>query len=467
MKVKELFLQNFKCFTELSVQFDERLTVFVADNGMGKTTVLDGIAVAFGRLLTKLPKLTGISTKPSDIRVINDNKLAPFLRYWIRVADFDGKDIEWSTRRNRDGSAKTLKEIKATMRSDIKLGTRQLDQFAETLIDSDISGEDYRMPVIAYYGTSRAVFNVPMRRRNFRKTFRRFDALSEALSPDTRFKSVFEWFSSKEDEERRAQVEKRDFQYHHPELQAVRKAIESMLPGVSNPRTEIGPLRLVVDWTVNNVTQVFRIEQLSDGYKTALAMVMDIARRMAQANPPDGASSLNFPDPLETPAIILIDEIDLHLHPRWQQRIIPDLLRTFPATQFIVTTHSPQVASTVPSNSLLSIESECDAETGQIRYWVEPPPEQIKGVASSHILATTMHTDPVPPVDESKWLSEYRALIQEGLHETSDGLDLKEKLIRHFGDRHTEIMERERMIRLESFKRRLPVPTEVKPGPRG
>jgi len=437
MKVKELLLQNFRCFNELSVTFDDRLTVFVAENGMGKTTILDGIAVAFGRLLTRLPNVSGITSKQSDIRVISCEKLAPFLRYWIRVEDFDGSSISWSARRKRDGSAKTLKKIKEIDNPKLLLGTRVLDRFADTLIDRENENEYYLMPVIAYYGTSRAVFNVPMRKRNFRKTFDRFNALSGALASDARFRSVFEWFAAKEDEERRAQVEKRDFEYRHPELQAVRKAIEKMLPGISNPRTKTSPLRLVVDWKVNENMQVFRIEQLSDGYKTALAMVMDIARRMAQANPPYEDSKNNNSDPLDTPAIILIDEIDLHLHPKWQQHILPDLLRTFQKTQFIVTTHSPQLLTTVPTECIRIIED------GQIHS----APSGTEGAEASRILKRVLGVDVRPPENSAtKEINEYLALVDADQWDSPRALELRSILDARYQGEEPALLDADLLI---------------------
>jgi predicted ATP-binding protein involved in virulence len=88
---------------------------------------------------------------------------------------------------------------------------------------------------------------------------------------------------------------------------------------------------------------------LSDGEKCLLAMVGDLARRLAIANP-------DYPDALQGEAIVLIDEIELHLHPSWQRNIIPALKRTFPKCQFIITTHSPQVLSYIqPKNIYLKM----------------------------------------------------------------------------------------------------------------
>ncbi|RKZ54175.1 MAG: hypothetical protein DRR00_01875, partial [Candidatus Parabeggiatoa sp. nov. 3] len=149
--------------------------------------------------------------------------------------------------------------------------------------------------------------------------------------------------------ERRKQQERQDFSYKLNELTAVREAIESMLPKFKNPRIEINPLRFMIDWEQEDGrVKKFQIEQLSDGYRTVLAMVMDISSRMSEANPQLGNNS---------PAIIMIDELDLHLHPKWQQSILSDLTRTFPNAQFIVTTHSPQILSTVKKEYIFRAHS--------------------------------------------------------------------------------------------------------------
>ena len=82
-----------------------------------------------------------------------------------------------------------------------------------------------------------------------------------------------------------------------------------------------------------------------------LALSADLARRMAQGNP-------HLACPLASEAIVLIDEVELHLHPSWQQRVLTDLLRTFPNTQFIVSTHSPQVLTTVKPEHIIALRRE-------------------------------------------------------------------------------------------------------------
>jgi AAA15 family ATPase/GTPase len=142
-------------------------------------------------------------------------------------------------------------------------------------------------------------------------------------------------------EELRLRNAMRNFDVKHPQLQAVRQCLLTLFPNLTNPRFAVKPPpRLIV--TENG--EDLELSQLSDGYKTMIGLAIDLSRRMAAGNP-------DMDNPLESPAIVLIDEVDLHLHPAWQQRVVSDLLRCFPNTQFILTTHSPIVVEGV--NNLL------------------------------------------------------------------------------------------------------------------
>ena len=128
------------------------------------------------------------------------------------------------------------------------------------------------------------------------------------------------------------------------EIQIVTKTIENFIEGYSNLRIKRVPRPHML---VDKNGKTFNLEQLSDGEKNLIALVGDIARRLSIANP-------NSKEPLKGDGIILIDEVDLHLHPAWQRLIIPKLTELFPNCQFFITTHSPQVLSHVkPENIFL------------------------------------------------------------------------------------------------------------------
>lgn len=159
---------------------------------------------------------------------------------------------------------------------------------------------------------------------------------------------MFEWFYASENEELRLQQKRPDANETLGDLDAVCWAICSMIPGASKPHIEMQPPRLVASLDGTE----FSFEQLSDGYRNVLALAADIAWQMAREHePPDRKSP-------QTEAVVLIDEIELHLHPSWQQRILPDLMSTFPNAQFVVSTHSPQVLSTIQPQHVVELAAE-------------------------------------------------------------------------------------------------------------
>jgi predicted ATP-binding protein involved in virulence len=477
MKLKKVVLDNFRCFEHLEMDFDKQLTVIVGGNGAGKTAVLDGIAILFRRFLVRLPGLSAGRTPSSrsDIRILASRKSAPALFFFgeadvktelekLEVLDYvpsnDGQPIlQWSGVRLRDDSPTTKQQaVKIGRASQFSnVGTKQIDWFVNQLIDTENRGlSAYQMPLMVYYGTNRAVFKTPMHRRNFKTEFARFDSLTNALNPTANFKEVFEWFHVKENEELRELRENLDLDYTDPGLDCVRRAITTFfLPKFQNPRTELRPLRFMVDWQEGDHYIPLDLNQLSDGYRTTLALVADLARRMVEANPPG-----TIDDPLNTEAIVLIDEVDLHLHPAWQQQILEQLQKTFQKSQFIVTTHSPQVLSTVPAECIRVLRMETDAETRATRAVVSLVRHQTLGIASSDVLAEVMGIDPVPDVEEARDLHRYHALIQQDLHETPDGRILRDKLTAHFGAEHPTMLECDRLIRWHAFKRKLPTRAE-------
>ena len=194
-----------------------------------------------------------------------------------------------------------------------------------------------------------------------------------------------------------------------------------------------------------------KVSQLSDGIRNMLALVGDIAYRCYKLNAHLGEAA-----PRRTHGIVMIDEVDMHLHPGWQQTVLTDLTKAFPKLQFIVTTHSPQVLTSVDASCIRLLRQEVDPETGVQQTVAAPVTLQTKGVASSDLLAQIMGVDPIPDVPEARVLSEYHALIQQNLHEGEHGSALRGQLETHFGPDHLAMRECDRMIRLQAFKQKLP-----------
>jgi len=228
--------------------------------------------------------------------------------------------------------------------------------------------EERKLPLILYYGTDRIIREVPQRGhiRNFQVT----DALRNCFDNVNYFRDFYDWFKTEEDIELRGLRENPE--YKNPKLNCVRTALERMIKGYSNLRIELAPARMVM----TNVDGVdLQIDQLSGGYKAVLSVIADIAKRLSMANP-------DSQNPLEEDAVILIDELDLHLHPKWQKEIVDDLKRTFPNCQFIVSTHSPFVIQSLNAEELFDIKTmQYAEEEGSYKGWsIEAIQEHKMGV---------------------------------------------------------------------------------------
>lgn len=441
MKIHKLHLTNFRRFADFTIEFDQQLTVLVARNGAGKSSVLDAVATAIGSFLTRLPGVSGISPKESDFRLFADGSKPPYLR--IACESFEG--ICWDRTEKRDQTKKTTAQIPGGK------GQKELFEHVDSLIDAFNESRPFELPVFIYYGTGRAVFDVPQRKKGFGKDFTRFDALQGALESRTNFRRFVEYFYYLEDKENQLQKEHRSFDLQIPELIAIRAAIGKLMPDFSNPRS-IRPAGIMLDWRVGSEIKQLRIEQLSDGYRTTLAMVMDIAARMAEANPPAdhrllSGQSLDDNDPLDKSGVVLIDEVDLHLHPGWQQTILPDLIRTFPNLQFIVTTHSPQVVTSVPASCLRVIN------------WNNEQPQLLPvdfslGAEAQQMLMEVLGVSPRPvQLEIVKKLQRYQALVNDDEWDSEEAVTLRTELDQWGAGHEPELLRLDMDIRLKQLDR--------------
>ena len=215
--------------------------------------------------------------------------------------------------------------------------------FNERYLVGEDSLEEYEncqqnMPVFLNYGTNRLVLDVPLRIRK-KHSFSKRAALERALENRLDFRTFFEWFRNQEDFENEQKNVLQNLDYRDPALECVRKAALLMLQDADEIKVRRNPLRMVV---LRNGLE-YRVDQLSDGEKCTLALLGDIARRVAMANPCRD-------NPLEGNGVVLIDELDLHMHPAWQRKILSVLQELFPNIQFLITTHSPQILGEVDRN---------------------------------------------------------------------------------------------------------------------
>ena len=232
------------------------------------------------------------------------------------------------------------------------------------------------MPVYVNYGTNRSVLDIPDRIRK-KHDFDKLSALERTIENELDFRTFFEWYREREAEEVIEAREQNDLAYRDSLLTCVRNAIEAMIGNVTNLRVKRNPVRMVADKAGKEI----RVDLLSDGEKCTLAMFGDLARRLALANP-----GLN--NPLEGEGIVLIDEIELHMHPMWQRKVLRVLRTTFPNIQFFITTHSPQILGEADDRYNIYVLSE--TEDGGC---VVDAIRRMDGYDSNMILEKYMNTD--------------------------------------------------------------------------
>ena len=414
MRVKRLKMQSFRGIGDLTLEFDEiEPTVFIGINGVGKSSILDCLAILLSPLIELIQNSTASGRLFSDQDITNGHQET---NNEITIS-LDSQRVTWSLIQARKEHRKDSFQLKEAvenytealriLKSVGRIGEvdkkRQLLGVTGELEELKAVGNKIRthwkansevnLPLVLYYPVNRAVLDISLEIPE-KQAFEQIDAYNLALTGvQIGFGSFFQWFRALEDLENEERRDNSD--YRNLQLEAVRQAIYSLLPRFSNLRVRRSPLRM----TVTKQGQELIVNQLSDGEKCLLAMVGDLARRLAIANP-------SLSDPLQGSGVVLIDEIELHLHPKWQREIIPALTRTFPNCQFIVTTHSPQVISQVKPEGIYILER---TDNGIVAM----RPESSYGRDSNRILEDLMDT-PERPQEIKESLLELFRLIARG-----------------------------------------------------
>lgn len=326
MKIKNLYLRDFKGISELELDLEGKSTILFGVNGVGKSTVLRGIDLLYANILWRLTKS---KKKLADLE-FDDLSYGKSTAVTMAAFAFpDGTLISYNRSIGRGSGKKhngqNLNKI-VNKFEDLYITKGYEDEDGNWIQEADMKN----MPVFVNYGVNRLVLDVPVEVTD-KNLFDKLSAFDKAIESKIDFKKLFEWFRAQEDIENqeRARI---DADYEDKSLKAVKRAMMAMFDDFDDIHIERNPLAMMV----RKDGQILNINQLSDGEKCTIALFGDLARRMALANP-------SMPNPLEGEGVVLIDEIDLHMHPSWQRKVMGVLKKTFPNIQFIVTTHSPQV----------------------------------------------------------------------------------------------------------------------------
>ncbi|ALB43275.1 MULTISPECIES: AAA family ATPase [unclassified Anabaena] len=405
MHIQKVIIKNFRCFEHLEVNLDPDINIFVGNNGSGKSALLDGIAAAmfasYIRCIQLIESIRYQQTNPfsqEDFSVKQkENQQKHYAEFTVSTTDF----LDW--RIVYEKKFIYNKEDISTAVTGISLSEEANKEFfAELQNKCDTLKNDPKseLSVIGYYKSDRNLTNLEYQENISNLPLDRFDSLKNALSATANFTDLATWFFWREYEELREGKNQKDINFELPDLKQIRKAISTIIaPNARVYFSGATSAKLMVEWTMETgEKRELLLSQLSAGYRNMLALVMDFARRLAQANP-------HMENPLSAEAILMIDELDLHLHPTWQQNIIPDLKKVFPNTQIIATTHSPEVVTTVKQNQVKILED----------YQIKECPSPTKGMKSSDIVRYVLGlSDLRPDTEESRTLTRLFEAIDNG-----------------------------------------------------
>ncbi len=339
MILRKLDISNFKIFEHLNLIFEPGFNLILGDNGVGKTTVLEAASVALSGFLIGMEDVPARNIYKGDVRyqILKDSNGTPNKSYSNPVEisaalDYSGSEYTWSrAKKDATGGSKTT------------MFPKEIMQVAQNLVNST---EAKIWPLISYQSASRHWISArsdayEKRRRQLHD--RRCGYLG-CLDRAVNMQTIYDWCKQMEWNS----VKRRCI----PENYAVFGDIISKFMGIMNDGMVGGvffhPNVEKLFYIENN--EFKEIEDLSAGYQSVLNLVIDLAYRMAILNPDAGTDICN------AEGIVLIDEIDSNLHPKWQWRIVDALMETFPNIQFIAATHSPIIVSSCKKANIISID---------------------------------------------------------------------------------------------------------------
>ncbi len=349
MYLEKLKLHNFRCYEKLEIDFNRQLTVLVGKNGSGKTTVLEAIAIALGTWFVgfNIVNAKGINKRTDPLRKAyqigaTDDVQTQFpveIEAWGKIEESKDQILHWKRELYTPTGTMTTKDAK------------QIVEYAAEYQKAISEGRtDIYLPMVAYYGTGRLWDYHRQKRTDVFKVSSRTNGYIDCLDGTANVKLMMDWFQIMTINKYQRQEENLE---SNPELDTVYLAMEKCLTNLSGYsdvkiRYNMGTQELDVYYSEQDKQRMrIPLNQLSDGYKGMISLVADIAYRMATLNPQLGTEVLSKGD-----GVVLIDEVDLHLHPAWQQKVINNLMNIFPKVQFIVSTHAPAIISSVKTDKL-------------------------------------------------------------------------------------------------------------------
>ncbi len=435
MKINKLRLKNFRCFSELELDLNEKLTVLVAENGQGKSTLLDAIRIALWPYVASFDLARPAFNDPgngitvNDVRIVrmSDNDMARQLPTEVAMSGDYGTSDNETWVRYRDSEAKSTKTKDSGATSKLKKWASRIQTKIRKPGESAVN-----LPVFGYYGTGRLWAQKRLMERVKGKDdtkdpdfYIRTFAYQNCLDPASTYKHFKEWFiwaseSLNEQllKELKGKQEPAELRQAQDRVRCVQEAVDTFLKPITGWHTLEYSITREKSLILHHEEQgILDVEQLSDGIRSVLAMVGDIAYRCVKLNPHLGVGAAQH-----TSGVVMIDEVDMHLHPRWQQVVLGQLQAAFPKVQFIVTTHSPQVLTTVARGFIRVLKAD---ENG---ISVEVPEFSPLAHESGDALAQIMGTQREPELPLQEDIRAFEQRVRAGQEASPEAQKIRVKL---------------------------------------
>lgn len=396
MRIDKLSLKNFRGFAEAEFNFHPKFNLLVGENASGKTSVLDALSVAAGSWFLGIGGCATRHIKEQEIRrfMIKQGETMTLEEAYPVEVSATGI-IDWTKPEPKQETWKrSIENAGGNTRFKEAVSIKKKATEIQVLVRNQ---QPVALPLIAYYGAGR-LWALPKdmeagasRKKN--GLLSRFDGYKTSIDPRISFPNLFRWLR----EEKYVALEK---QSERKTFQVVKAAMKSCLAGCENLDYDVSHQSLLVTLSSG---RILPYHLLSDGQRAMLAMVADIAIKAATLNP-------HFEDRVleETRGVVLIDELDLHLHPRWQRHVVEDLKRTFPQIQFFASTHSPQVIGETPHEEIILLKND--------GTWTRP--DASIGLHTNEVLREIMGAD-IVNAEAAKEFEQIAHLIDEGEFESA------------------------------------------------
>lgn len=343
MRIDRIKLINFRNFEKVTFEFPSNFTVVIGENGKGKSSILQGLRIAAATFFYGIDEADRYHIQKHDIRRIDlENRFVPqkncsFTAHGV----LDNQEIEWTRTISTPRGRTDYKQAYSL----IDIATKLNDRVNEQLDDN------VDLPVINYFSTARLWLGANQTFKLKKKGSKLKDGYARCIDDSSDKMSPMEWIKS-------GYWKKLKNKPESVLYDAVLEAIDTCIPNWTPSEWDEDSDDLGGMYTdENGIDSFIPLQYLSDGLTTMAGMVADIAYRCAVLNSHHGRHAVK-----RSKGVVLIDEIDMHLHPKWQQCVVTDLKKAFPNIQFIVTTHSPFIVQSLNAEELINLDAQSDEE---------------------------------------------------------------------------------------------------------